>query len=95
MRRRSNLILLLTLLPTLAMAQVRPPSPAISEPLREVPASVRAQPLSQGEVTHQVTLAAPSAAIGTATRVSHRRIRLSPKAISAPTPNSHARVGEL
>jgi len=25
-----------------------------------VPASVRAQPLSQGEVTHQVTLAAPA-----------------------------------
>lgn len=60
MRRRSNLILLLTLLPTLALAQVRPPSPAVSEPLREVPASVRAQPLAQGEVTHQVTLAAPA-----------------------------------
>ncbi|WP_369349110.1 EF-hand domain-containing protein [Stenotrophomonas sp. JAG2] len=60
MRRRSRLILLLTLLPTLALAQVRNPSPAVSEPLREVPASVRAQPLSQGEVTHQVTLAAPA-----------------------------------
>jgi hypothetical protein len=58
MRRRSRLTLLLTLLPTLALAQVRTPPAAVSEPLREVPASVRAQPLSQGEVTHQVTLAA-------------------------------------
>ncbi|WP_353086392.1 EF-hand domain-containing protein [Stenotrophomonas sp.] len=58
MRRRSRLTLLLSLLPTLALAQVHTPSPAVSEPLREVPVSVRAQPLSQGEVTHQVTLAA-------------------------------------
>lgn len=51
-------ILLLALLPTLATAQVHTPPPAISEPLREVPASVRTQPLSEGRVTRQVTLPA-------------------------------------
>ena len=60
MRRRSRLTLLLSLLPTLALAQVHTPSPAVSEPLREMPVSVRAQPLAQGEVTHQVTLATPA-----------------------------------
>lgn len=59
MRRRSSLILLLTLLPTLVLAQVRTPAPAVSEPLREVPSGIRSQPLSQGAVTHQVTLGAP------------------------------------
>lgn len=44
------------LLPCCAGAQVRAPAAATSEPLREVPASVRTQPLSSGAVTHSVTL---------------------------------------
>lgn len=60
MRPRPTLMLLLCLLPSLALAQAYTPSPAISEPLREVPASVRTQPLSEGRVTHQVTLPAPA-----------------------------------
>lgn len=58
MRRRSAPVLLLSLLPVFAGAQVHTPSPAISEPLREVPASVRTQALSEGRVTEQVTLPA-------------------------------------
>lgn len=50
-------LLALALLPLAVSAQqLRTPTPAISEPLREVPASVRTQPLSSGEVTHAVTL---------------------------------------
>lgn len=60
MRPRPTLMLLMCLLPSLALAQAYTPSPAISEPLREVPASVRTQALSEGRVTHQVTLAAPA-----------------------------------
>lgn len=60
MRRRPAPVLLLSLLPVFAAAQVHTPSPspAISEPLREVPASVRTQALSEGRVTDQVTLPA-------------------------------------
>lgn len=54
--RRLRALILLALLPLSAAAQVRTPAPAISEPLRDVPASVRTQPLSSGEVSHAVTL---------------------------------------
>lgn len=60
MRHRPALTLLLCLLPVLVSAQVHTPPPAVSEPLREVPASVRTQALSEGRVTHQVILAAPA-----------------------------------
>jgi hypothetical protein len=54
--KRLSVLILLALLPLSAPAQMRMPAPAISEPLRDVPASVRTQPLSSGEVTHAVTL---------------------------------------
>ena len=60
MRRRSAPVLLLSLLPSVALAQAFTPAPAVSEPLREVPASVRTQSLSEGRVTHQVILPAPA-----------------------------------
>ncbi|WP_411849961.1 EF-hand domain-containing protein [Stenotrophomonas sp. LGBM10] len=59
MRRLSSLALLLWV-PAVVCAQVHTPPPAISAPLREVPVSVRTQPLAQGKVTHQVTLPAPA-----------------------------------
>lgn len=37
-------------------------SSAVTEPLRDVPALVQAQPLSSGEVTHQVQLEVPQGA---------------------------------
>jgi hypothetical protein len=58
MRRLSSLVLLWV--PGVVCAQAATPPPAISEPLREVPVSVRTQPLAQGKVTHQVTLPAPA-----------------------------------
>lgn len=36
-----------------------PQDSAASEPLREVPANVRSQPLADGQVTHEVHLATP------------------------------------
>lgn len=59
MRRLSSLVLFLWV-PGVVFAQTPAPPPAISEPLRDVPVSVRTQPLAQGKVTHQVTLPAPA-----------------------------------
>ncbi len=60
MQPRPALVPLLILLPWLALAQAYTPPPAISQPLREVPAGVRTQSLSEGRVTHQVTMSAPA-----------------------------------
>ncbi len=49
-------LLVLLMLAGGAVAQVRTPAAATAEPLREVPATVRTQPLASGAVTHAVTL---------------------------------------
>ncbi|KRG64583.1 hypothetical protein ABB26_07300 [Stenotrophomonas humi] len=44
---------------SIAAQNVQPPTPAVSSPLLDTPASVREQPLATGKVTHSVQIQTP------------------------------------